>query len=59
MIGGGIFIAIASVMVSGSIMVFAKRREIMAFKLQQIAPVVKEGWGVELHTLQENFVASS
>lgn len=45
MIGGGIFIAIASVMVSDSIMVFAKRREIMAFKLQQIAPVVKEGWG--------------
>lgn len=55
MIGGGIFIAIASVMVSGSRMVFAKRREIMAFKLQQIAPVVKEGWGGRIAHVAREF----
>ena len=43
MIGIGIFITIASVMGSASIITFAKRREIMAFKLQQVAPVAKEG----------------
>ena len=41
MLGG--FIIIATSMISGSIYVFAKRREITAFTTQQVMPVVKEG----------------
>ena len=41
MIGG--FIVIATCMISGSIYSFAKRREIMAFKVQQMMPVAQEG----------------
>lgn len=40
-IGG--FIIIASVMISGSIYFFAKRREILAFSTQQVMPVAQEG----------------
>lgn len=39
----GAFIIIASCMISGSIYVFAKRREITAFTAQQVMPVAKEG----------------
>ena len=41
MFGG--FIIIASCMVSGSIYMFAKRREMIAFTTQQVMPVAKEG----------------
>ncbi len=43
MIMFGVFIIIASLAVSGGIYMIAKRREIMAFQVQQIAPVAKEG----------------
>lgn len=39
----GAFIIIASCMISGSIYMFAKRREITAFTAQQVMPVAKEG----------------
>lgn len=39
----GAFIIIATCMISGSIYVFAKRREIAAFTTQQVMPVAKEG----------------
>lgn len=41
MFGG--FIIIATCMISGSIFMFGKRREIMAFTAQQVMPVAKEG----------------
>ncbi len=41
-IGGG-FILILSLMISGSIYFIAKRREIMAFGIQQTMPVAQEG----------------
>ncbi len=43
MINFGIFILFASLIASGAIFVFAKRREILAFQVQQVAPVAKEG----------------
>ena len=43
MIGGGGFILFASLMVALSLLLIAKRREIMAFQVQQVAPVAKEG----------------
>lgn len=39
----GAFIIIASCMISGSIYMFAKRREILAFSAQQVMPVAQEG----------------
>jgi len=39
----GAFIIIASCMISGSIYLFAKRREITAFTAQQVMPVAQEG----------------
>lgn len=39
----GAFVIIASCMISLSIYMFAKRREIMAFTTQQVMPVAKEG----------------
>ena len=39
----GAFIIIASCMISGSIYMFAKRREITAFTAQQVMPVAQEG----------------
>lgn len=39
----GAFIIIASCMISGSIYMFAKRREIAAFTTQQVMPVAQEG----------------
>ena len=39
----GSFIIIASCMISGSIYLFAKRREITAFTAQQVMPVAQEG----------------
>jgi hypothetical protein len=41
MFGG--FIIIASCIIAGSIYIFAKRREIMAFTTQQVMPVAQEG----------------
>lgn len=41
MIGG--FIVVASCMISGSIYLITKRREIMAFTAQQVMPVAQEG----------------
>lgn len=41
MFGG--FVIIASLMISVSIFMFAKRREMLAFSLQQVMPVAKEG----------------
>lgn len=41
MFGG--FIIVASAMISASIYMFAKRREIMAFTVQQSMPIAKEG----------------
>lgn len=41
MIGG--FIAIVSCMIAGGIYFFAKRREILAFSMQQVMPIAKEG----------------
>lgn len=43
MIGFGVFILFGSLMISGAIFMFAKRREILAFQVQQVAPVAKEG----------------
>ena len=39
----GAFIIIASCMISGSIFMFTKRREILAFTAQQVMPVAQEG----------------
>ena len=39
----GAFVIIASCMIAGSIYMFAKRREIVAFTTQQVMPVAKEG----------------
>jgi len=39
----GAFVLIASFMISGSIYMFGKRREIAAFTTQQVMPVAKEG----------------
>lgn len=39
----GAFICIATCMISGSIFVLSKRRQILAFQTQQVMPVVKEG----------------
>lgn len=39
----GAFIIIASCMIAGSIYMFTKRREIMAFTAQQVMPVAQEG----------------
>lgn len=39
----GAFIIIAACMISGSIYMFSKRREITAFTAQQVMPVAKEG----------------
>jgi hypothetical protein len=39
----GAFVIIATLMISGSIFVFAKRRSIMAFEAQQVMPVAQEG----------------
>lgn len=41
-IGGG-FTLIATFMIYGSIMIFAKRREMIAFSMQQVMPVAQEG----------------
>lgn len=41
MIGG--FIIVATLMISGGIFMFAKRREMMAFSLQQVMPIAQEG----------------
>ena len=39
----GAFIIISSLMVSGSVFMFTKRREMLAFSMQQIMPVATEG----------------
>lgn len=39
----GAFVIVASCIAAGSIYMFAKRREIMAFTVQQAMPIVKEG----------------
>ena len=39
----GAFIIISSCMISGSIYIFAKRREITAFTAQQVMPIAQEG----------------
>ena len=39
----GAFICIATCMISGSIFMFSKRRQMLAFQLQQVMPVAKEG----------------
>ena len=39
----GGFVILVSLMISGSIIMFAKRREILAFQAQQVMPVAKEG----------------
>ncbi|MBQ3445222.1 hypothetical protein IJG29_00600 [Candidatus Saccharibacteria bacterium] len=39
----GIFVCIATCMISGTIFAFAKRRHILAFSTQQVMPVAKEG----------------
>ena len=39
----GAFIIIASAMTSGTVYMFAKRREILAFSAQQVMPVAQEG----------------
>lgn len=39
----GAFVIITTCMISGSIFMFGKRREIMAFTAQQVMPVAKEG----------------
>ena len=39
----GIFICVVTVMISGSILIFAKRRHILAFGMQQTMPLAKEG----------------
>ena len=39
----GAFICIATCMISGSIFMVAKRRQIFAFQVQQVMPVAKEG----------------
>lgn len=39
----GAFVIIASCMIAGSIFMFTKRREILAFQAQQIMPVAQEG----------------
>lgn len=39
----GAFIIISSLMISGSIYMFTKRREIIAFQAQQVMPVAQEG----------------
>ena len=39
----GVFICIASCMISFAIFMFAKRRHILAFQAQQVIPVAKEG----------------
>lgn len=40
---GGAFIIIASLMISGSVFMFSKRREMLAFQMQQVMPVATEG----------------
>lgn len=39
----GAFIIIASCMISGSVYMMTKRRELLAFSMQQVMPVAKEG----------------
>lgn len=39
----GVFICVASFMISLSIFFFAKRRQILAFSAQQVMPIAKEG----------------
>lgn len=39
----GVFISVASIFGSVSLYLFAKRREIIAFKTQQVMPIAKEG----------------
>ena len=39
----GVFICIATCMISGSVFIFAKQRHIVAFRAQQVMPVAKEG----------------
>lgn len=39
----GAFIIISSCMISGSIYLMTKRREIMAYSMQQVMPIAKEG----------------
>ena len=39
----GIFIWVVTVMISGAILMFAKRRHILAFGMQQTMPLAKEG----------------
>lgn len=39
----GAFICIASCMISGSIFMIAKRRQLLAFSVQQVMPIAKEG----------------
>lgn len=39
----GAFIIISSLMISGSIFMFTKRREMLAFSMQQVMPVATEG----------------
>lgn len=39
----GVFICIATCMISGFVFIFAKQRHIVAFQAQQVMPVAKEG----------------
>lgn len=39
----GAFIIIASFMISGAVFMFSKRREMLAFQMQQVMPVATEG----------------
>lgn len=43
MIGGGAFALFTFLGIAGALFVTAKRREIMAFQAQQVAPLAKEG----------------
>lgn len=47
----GAFVIIASCMIAGSIYMFAKRRELVAFTAQQVMPVAKEGIDVMAPTI--------
>ncbi|MBR3230949.1 hypothetical protein IKF73_02920 [Candidatus Saccharibacteria bacterium] len=42
-IGAGAFVCIAACMIAGAIFMSAKKRHILAFKVQQVMPVAKEG----------------
>ena len=39
----GAFVIIASCLISGSLFLYSKRRELLAFNVQQAMPIVKEG----------------